>query len=197
MRMLNPKQYYENTKNMGPSPLIKKFFFLLNKYNENLPGRTAIDLGCGAGNDTAFLLEKGFKVIVIDQEEQVREIIKNRNLNKENLELIIGDFSKIEIPMTDLLFANFSLFFVKNYFNDFIERILKSINEKGFFVGNFLGKDDYRKVNGVTTIEKDELMDFFTDFKIFYFSEEKYYFDTVLEENKFCYVYTVIAQKNK
>ena len=73
MRMLNPKQYYENTKNMGPSPLIKKFFFLLNKYNENIPGRTAIDLGCGAG----FLLEKGFKVIAIDQEERVREIIKN------------------------------------------------------------------------------------------------------------------------
>lgn len=194
MRMLNPKQYYENTKNMGPSPLIRKFFF--NKYNENSHGKNAIDLGCGAGNDTAFLLEKGYKVIAIDQEEQVREIIKNRNLNKDNLELIIEDFSKIEIPMTDLLFANFSLFFVKNDFNDFIERLLKSINEKGFFVGNFLGKDDDRKVNGVTTVEKNELMNFFNDFKIFYFSEEKYYFDITSGDNILCHVYTVIAQKS-
>ena len=195
MRMLNPKQYYEETKNNRPCPLIRKFFF--NKYNENLHGNIAVDLGCGAGNDTAFLLEKGFKVIAIDQEEQVREIIKNRNLNKENLELIIGDFSKIEIPMADLLLANLSLFFVKSNFNDFIERLLKSINENGFFVGNFLGEEDDWKVNGRTTVEKDELMNSFKDLKMFYFSEEKYYQDTASGKNKFWHVYTVIAQKNE
>ena len=109
--MKDSEKFYNATMNKKTSALIQRFF--LNKYNEKLPGNTAIDLGCGAGNDTMFLLEKGFKVIAIDQEEKVKDIIENKNLNKENLKLIIDDFSKIEIPNTDLILANFSLFFVK------------------------------------------------------------------------------------
>ena len=84
-------------------------------------------MGCGTGNDTAFLLDKGFKVTAIDQEEQVNEIIKNKNLNEENLKVIIDDFSRIEITKSDLLLANFSLFFVKENFDEFIKNLLKNI----------------------------------------------------------------------
>ena len=195
MKMFNPTEYYKKTMNNPPSSLIRLFFD--KKYNLKVVGNTAIDLGCGAGNDTAFLLEKGYKVIAIDQEEQVGEIIKNRNLNKENLELIIADFTKIKIPMADLIFENFSLDFVKDNFSEFIKKVLKSIKQNGFFVGNFLGEEDDWKANGRTTVEKDELMNSFKDLKMFYFSEEKYYQDTASGKNKFWHVYTVIAQKNK
>ena len=51
-----------------------------------------------------------------------------------------------------------SLFFVKDNFNIFITNMLKSINENGFFVGNFLGKeDDWEGFR--TTVEKGELLD--------------------------------------
>lgn len=191
--MKDSEKFYNATMNKKTSALIQRFF--LNKYNEKLPGNTAIDLGCGAGNDTMFLLEKGFKVIAIDQEEKVKDIIENKNLNKENLKLIIDDFSKIEIPNTDLILANFSLFFVKANFDTFIEKSLKSINLNGFFAGNFLGKEDeWNNVN--TTINKEQLQSYFKDFKMLYFSEEKYYKDTSIGENKFWHVYTIIAQKN-
>ena len=192
MNMNNPEKYYEATMNSKPSTLIRKFF--INKYNQKLQGNVAIDLGCGTGNDTEFLLDKGFKVTAIDQEEQVKEIIKNKKLNEENLNVIIDDFSKVEITNSDLILANFSLFFVKDNFNEFIEKILKNINSKGFFVGNFLGKeDDWNKTR--TTIEKEKLLEYFKEFEMYYYSEEKYYKDTANGTGKFWHVYTVIAQK--
>ena len=33
-------------------------------FDKELKGKTAIDLGAGAGNDAKYLLEKGFKVLV-------------------------------------------------------------------------------------------------------------------------------------
>ena len=190
--MKDSKKYYEKTINTKPSALIRKFF--INNYNQKLNGNSAIDLGCGTGNDTEFLLEQGFKVTAIDQEEQVKDIIKNKNLDKENLELIINDFSKIKFSNSDLILANFSLFFVKHNFEELIEKILKSINVNGFFVGNFLGKeDDWNKT--ITTVDKEKLLDYFKDFEMSYFSEEKYYKNTAIGKNKFWHVYTIIAQK--
>ena len=193
MKMKNPKEFYKATINGVPSILIRKFF--VNNYDKRIEGNKAVDLGCGSGNDTAFLLEKGFEVTAIDQEEQVREIIENRVLNKEKLNVIIDDFSKIEISNIDLLLANYSLFFVKDNFGKFVEKVLNSINSKGFFIGNFLGKEDTWN-NIKSTVEKEEMLDYFKNYKILYFSEEKYYKDTATGKPKFWHVYNIIAQKN-
>ena len=186
------KKYYEKTKLNKPSPLLSRIF--INKYNEKISGNKAIDLGCGAGNDTIFLLDKGFEVTAIDSQPQVKEIIEERANTKDNLDIIIGDFSKIQLQKADLINANMSLFFVKENFNIFIENMLKCVNTNGIFVGNFLGKeDDWSNIR--TTVEKKELLGFFKDFDILYYSEEKYFKDTALGENKFWHVYSVIAQK--
>ncbi|MBO6233551.1 MAG: class I SAM-dependent methyltransferase [Clostridia bacterium] len=190
--MKNSKEYYKVTKNNPPSGLIRRFF--TNKYNEKLSGNTAIDLGCGVGNDTEFLISKGFKVTAVDSQEEVKEIFENKNLDKEKLDLIIGDFSQIELPKADLIFANMSLFFVKDNFELFLKSLLEKVNKNGFFVANFLGKEDECK-DKRTTIEKDELLYYFKDFEVNYFSEEKYYKDTALGINKFWHVYTIMAKK--
>lgn len=92
------------------------------------------------------------------------------------------------------MLANFSLFFVKHNFEELIEKILKSINVNGFFVGNFLGKeDDWNKT--IPTVDKEKLLDYFKDFEMSYFSEEKYYKNTAIGKNQFWHVYTIIAQK--
>ena len=192
--MKDAKEFYKATINKKPSGLIRNFF--LKKYNEKLNGNTAIDLGCGAGNDTDFLISKGFQVTAIDSEEQVKEILDSKNIDKEYLDVIIGDFSKIEIPKADLILANMSLFFVKDNFEEFLKNLITKINAGGFVVANFLGnEDDWKRRQ--TTIEKEKLLDFFKDFDINYFSEEKYYSKTALGENKFWHVYTIMAQKNE
>ena len=86
--MKNATEYYQNSINKNkPSLLLSRFFKL--KLNEKLQGNTAIDIGCGAGNDTIFLLNKGFNVTAIDNEPQTKDLIEERVPNKENLEIII------------------------------------------------------------------------------------------------------------
>ena len=168
-------------------------FFRL-KLDKNLKEKNAIDLGCGAGNDTMLLLEKGFNVTAIDSEPQVKEIVLKRAQNEQNLNVVTGDFSKVQLQKADLINANFSLFFVRKDFDSFIKNVLQSINKNGYFVGNFLGKeDDWKKSK--TTVEKDELFNYFSKFKILYFSEEKYYKDVLTKKNKFWHVYNIIAKK--
>ena len=184
--------YKRSLERRGPSVLLAKFF--QNQYDEKLPGNVAIDIGCGAGNDTIYLLEKGYKVTAIDNENQVKEIIENRGENNNNLNVVIGDFSKAKLHKADLIFANFSLFFVRQNFDGFMKKLLQDVNKNGFFVGNFLGKED-DWVKSTTTVERDELLAFFKDFKVCYFSEEKYFRDSFAKKDKFWHVYTVIAQK--
>lgn len=190
--MLNADKYYEKTESNKPSPLLRKF--LSNGYNKQLNGNIAIDLGCGAGNDTIELINNGFNVTAIDSEVRVKEILQRRIPDSEKLNIIINDFSKIKLPKADLIIANMSLFFVKDNFNIFIKNMLKSLNENGFFIGNFLGKEDAWADNR-TTIDKEILLEFFKEFKMFYFSEEKYYKNLALGGNKYWHVYTIIAQK--
>lgn len=195
MGMINPEKYYKETMRRKPSAIIKKFF--ANGYNEKLQGNTALDLGCGAGNDTEFLISKGFKVTAVDCEENVRDILKSRNINSSDLNIVIDDFSKTELPKVDLVVANFSLFFINDNLQEFMRRILKdNINSEGFFVGNFLGKeDDWSKKR--TTVNKEELLEYFKDYDIMYFSEEKYYRDgAISDRNKFWHIYTVIARRH-
>ena len=189
--MNNSKEFYKVTMNKPVSRLISIFFN--NKYNEKLTGNIAVDLGCGTGNDTEFLISKGFKVTALDSEKQVKDILDRKNINKTNLNVIIGDFAKIEIPRADLILANMSLFFVNDNFDKFLKNLLERINKKGFIVANFLGKEDNWKETK-TTIEKEKLLEYFKDFEINYYSEEKYYKDTALGKNKFWHVYTIIAQ---
>ena len=190
-KMNHPKEFYKATMNKQVSGLISKFFNY--KYNEKLTGNKAVDLGCGTGSDTEFLISKGFKVTAIDSDEQVKDILDKKITNKTNLDIVIGDFSKIEISKADLILANMSLFFVKDNFDEFLKNLLQRVDEKGFIAANFLGKED--DWNGKrTTIEKEKLLEYFKNFNINYFSEEKYYKDTALGKNKFWHVYTIIAQ---
>lgn len=116
-------------------------------------------------------------------------------MKSDNLNIIIDDFPKTELPRVDLVLANFSMQFVNNNFQEFIENLLnKNINSQGFFVGNFLGKeDDWNKTR--TTVNKEDLMNYFKNYEILYFSEEKYYRDSVSIKNKYWHVYTIMAQR--
>lgn len=191
--MKNPEKFYKETMGKNPSALIRKFF--MSNYDKKLQGNLALDLGCGAGNDTEFLLSKGFKVTAVDCEETVKNIFESRNMKSNDLNIIIDDFSKIELPKVDLVLANFSMHYVKDNFQKFINDILnKTIKSKGFFVGNFLGKEDeWNKI--LTTVNKEDLLNYFKDYDILYFSEEKYYKDSASKKNKYWHVYTIMAQK--
>ena len=143
------QKYYENTENALPHPMVKKFI------NMNSNPQYAIDLGCGAGRDTIYLIKNGWKVLSIDK-ENTREIISSKLDNEElkNFKFECQDFENIELEKNNLLVANFSIPFCnKDYFNEFWNKISNSILQERilrwelFWLKRFLGKD--KRANGI------------------------------------------------
>lgn len=127
------EEYYNKTLANKPSRILQKFLDM--KLDENLKEKTAIDLGCGAGNDVICLLEKGYKVTAIDKEEKVVDIIKSRTSNTEKVDFIIEEFEKIDFEKTNLIVSNFSLSFCNpKYFDTLMNKIIYNINSNGYFV---------------------------------------------------------------
>ena len=122
--MGNIEKFYENNKNGMPHDNIKKFIEM-NTRNGN-----AIDLGCGAGRDTIFLIKNNWNVIAIDRED-TKDIIEI-SLNAEELKkfkFVQQNFENIQLDKNDLIVSNFSIPFCnKNHFNDFWLKIVNSIN---------------------------------------------------------------------
>ena len=106
--MSNIYKYYENTKNAKPNKNIREFMELKHE-NGN-----AIELGCGAGRDTKFLLENKWNVLAIDKED-VSKIIKEK-LNIEELKRFKfqkQELENLQLEKTNLIVANYSLPFCK------------------------------------------------------------------------------------
>lgn len=57
------EKYYKNTENALPNTIIRKFIEIKIKPSN------AIELGCGAGRDTIYLLKNGWRVLSIDREK--------------------------------------------------------------------------------------------------------------------------------
>lgn len=121
--MENIKKYYENTKDALPNPMVKKFI------NMNIKPQNAIDLGCGAGRDTIYLIKNGWKVLSIDK-ENTKELISSKLDSKEikKFRFNVQNFEDIKLEKNNLLVANFSIpFCSKDYFNEFWNKINDSI----------------------------------------------------------------------
>ena len=117
------KKYYENTEDALPHPMVKKFI------NMNIKPKNAIDLGCGAGRDTIYLIKNGWKVLSIDRED-TKGFISSKLDSEETkrFRFNVQNFENIKLEKNNLLVANFSIPFCnKNYFNEFSNKINDSI----------------------------------------------------------------------
>ena len=121
--MENIKKYYKNTEDALPNPMVKKFIDM------NIQPKNAIDLGCGAGRDTIYLIKNGWEVLSIDRED-TKELISTK-LDSQELKRFsfnVQNFEDIKLEKSNLLVANFSIPFCnKDYFNEFWNKINDSI----------------------------------------------------------------------
>lgn len=185
-------EYYKKTKNSNIPKNIRTFL------NMKVKAGTCIDLGCGAGRDTVFLIKNGWKVIAIDKED-TENIIRN-SLNEEeqnSLKFVKQDFENVILESCNLLVANASLSFChKKYFNELWNKIMTSITEDGYFVGNFFGiNDTWAKRDNMTFFTKDEVLNLFNSFEIINFREIEKDGKTVLGVNKHWHLFNVISKK--
>lgn len=187
------KKYYKNTENAMPHKNVKEFMKLENKKGK------AIDIGCGAGRDTIFLIKNNWDVLAIDRED-IKQIISSK-LNEEELrrfKFIKQDFENIELEENDLVVANFSLPFCnKKDFYKLWNKIVESISEGGYFVGNFFGLNDswVDKKQDVVFLSKEEVLNLLKSFEIVRFEEIEKDSKTGLGKMKHWHIHEIIAKK--
>ena len=146
-----------------------------------------------------IFIEKNYYVTAVDKEKNVIDIIKNRISHTSNLKFIIEKFEniKLEENQADLVVSNLSIYFCNpKFFKKFCNQFTKAISKNGYFVGNFLGKEDeWSKDANRTFVNEKEIKDIFKNFKIIYFNEKKYKKLTAKGTMKFWHVYEIIAKK--
>ena len=118
------QKYYYNTQSDKPRNNVEYF---INEIQCN--SGNAIELGCGAGNDTVYLIKNNWNVLAIDRED-VKERIAKR-LTKEELakfKFQKQDFETLKLEENNLIVANYSLSFCnKNKFSELWNKINDSI----------------------------------------------------------------------
>jgi SAM-dependent methyltransferase len=105
--------YYRANADRPPRELLR----LAVSYFEtsDAEARTAIDLGCGAGNETAALLKLGWRVLAIDNQPEAFARLQARISPEESarLETQQASFEQMRLPQTDLIWAGLSLPFCR------------------------------------------------------------------------------------
>jgi tellurite methyltransferase len=189
----NIEKYYDNTENEMPNYTVKKFIEL------NVEPGNAVELGCGAGRDTVYLIRNGWNVLAIDREDVETRIVSKLLVEElEQFEFFKQRFEDIELENSNLVVANFSLPFCnKNDFKKLWAKINHSILKDGYFVGNFLGDKDEWKIakEKMTFLTKDQVMELFRNFEIVEFKEVEKDGLTGLGKMKHWHIFNVIAKK--
>lgn len=191
--MKNAFSYYEKTKNSNIPENLRMFM------NMKVEPGICIDLGCGAGRDSIFLIKNGWKVIAIDKEDTEKMIRSSLQEEEQNyLEFIKQDFeNNIILQSCNLLVANSSLSFCnRKNFDDLWKKIVDSISKDGYFVGNFFGiNDSWANRPNMVFFTKEEVIKLFSSFEIINFKEVAKNGKTALGVEKHWHVFNVIAKK--
>ncbi len=150
------ENYYNNLKD-GEKDFVKDIWLL--KYKDiigNVKNKMAIDLGCGLGQDSIWLLENGFHVVSCDFSEKALNKFKEMYPNANVTNLDIADGLPFQCNSVGLVNANLSL----HYFDmkktvEIFDNIYKILEFGGLFVGRMNSdKNEYFNDNCIE-IEKN------------------------------------------
>lgn len=144
-RYLSRPSYYVNTKDSPARELLVEAVGYL-KSNQ----RQALDMGCGAGRDTKFLLEHGFNVTAVDANNGAVDYMLSIK-PKDRLNFFQTDFESFEFGSYDLINASYCLPFLHyEVIGEVFDRIKAAIKPGGLFVGQLFGLSDEFNTPGET-----------------------------------------------
>ena len=163
----------------------------LDKYKVD----SAIDLGCGSGNETIYMVKNGIKVLAIDRQLN-QDFILNRlsDSEKQLISFKESSFEDVELPKTKLLTAFFSIPFCNpNNFDELWTKIYNSIEDNGYFVGQLFGdRDAWNVAESINTFSIDKVKEYLKNYNIIKLEEIEYVRES---DNKKWHFYDIIAQK--
>lgn len=191
--------YFDSTSNRKTRDDLKLAVELVD--NPNI----AIDCGCGAGSDIAYLRSKGFFVHAFDIESESIIRCQKRFGNDKKVQLSQATFSTFSYPNASLILADASLFFCPE--NEFIKvwnKMTASLRPKGIFVGSFLGSEDtmagpdYKKEafwSEVWVVTEDQIRCWLNKFDIVSFTEHRTTGKSIEGKPHQWHVFSVVARK--
>ena len=168
---------------------------LLIEFLDNYKVDNAIDLGCGSGNETVYMIKNGIKVLAIDRQLN-QDFILNRlsDNEKKMISFKESSFEDVELPKTKLLTSFFSIPFCNPH--NFVElwtKIYNWIEDNGYFVGQLFGdRDAWNVVESINTFSIDKVKEYLKNYNIIKLEEIEYVRES---DNKKWHFYDIIAQK--
>lgn len=170
------KDYYSNVSEREPRELL---IDVLDRFKEEpfTSPRQAIDLGCGDGTETAFLLANGWHVLAIDSEPTAFDHLKAKipDEAKDRLQIQVAKFEDVALTPSDLIYAGYSIPFCHpQSFNALWRKIVDNIKPGGRFAGQLYGvKDTWASNNpGMTFVTGEQVQDLLSGLEVEYLHEE-------------------------
>lgn len=175
-------QIYKNNNNVWgnqSNELLQKIYSRLK------PAMNFLDLGCGQGRDSLFMLKSGFKVDAVDNSREginkIKEFVQSHNLPVANINLFCSDIENFNITKYkyNIINAFNSLQFLpKEKSFKIIENIKNNIKNNGYVIisGFTINDPLYKKTNSDKRcfFMPKELKNLFSDFKIIEYKEKTY-----------------------
>jgi tellurite methyltransferase len=189
--------FYKNASGRQPRPLLIEVLERFGHEPSANP-RKAIDLGCGDGTETAFLLANGWQVLAIDSEPSAFDYLNTKIPPEahERLQTQIAKFEDVELSAADLIYAGYSLPFCHPpHFNVLWNKIVSHIHPGGRFAGQLFGVHDTWASNPhMTFFTAAGARALFAPFEVESFQEEDADGESTLGP-KHWHIFHVIARK--
>ncbi|HST05476.1 MAG TPA: class I SAM-dependent methyltransferase [Chloroflexia bacterium] len=184
------------TKEHEHHPVLEKAEALVASNEQE---RYALDLGCGGGRGTRFLLSRGWYVTAVDNEPASIAIVSA--IDSHHLQVVKSAFEAFDFgeDRYDLVSAQFSLPFVhRDQFVSVFDRLKRSIKPGGVFAGQFFGPNDEWNKPGsdVTFVPRDAIPGLLEGMKPVELVEEDKEGGTATGAIKHWHVFHIIAQKD-
>ena len=136
------RTFVEDTKGQPPWPRLVRAADMFDQ-----PG-DALDVGAGAGRDTAYLLLRGWRVTAVDSSPSAAAALR-RLPGRRNLHVVVSAIQDFEPAAYDLVNAQFSLPFIPPaHFDATVERLRESVRPAGMMAATFFGASDEWNVPG-------------------------------------------------
>lgn len=168
--------YYANVKGREPRDLLVD---VVKRFGSAPTIRThrAIDLGCGDGTETAFLLANGWQVLAIDSEPGAFTHLKAKipSSAHERLQTQVAPFEKVALSPVDLIYAGFSVPFCHPHsFDALWQKIIDNLTPSGRFAGQFFGvRDTWATNTDMTFLTLEQVQALLVGLEVEYFQEEE------------------------
>jgi tellurite methyltransferase len=187
---LNWEEFFHITKNHPPSPRLVRAVSLLGRTGE------ALDLGCGAGRDTRYLLACGFQVTAVDKE--AASLAALADLPRERLHLVQSTFEDFPFTSYDLINAHYALPFTqKEQSSAVFARLKAALKPGGIFVGQFFGVNDTWNTpeTTMTFLTREQAHTQLAGLEIIEFEEEDQDGTTARGEAKHWHIFHIVARQ--